>query len=476
MKRLRYVWQEDKGAEAPEWIAMTAVILVLLLALSSVSSNNGAGIGLSITTAIGSHIERWTGGGSTGAATNPVSGFQATANVGASDALLGVDAGTGGQPSMASGQDETGGFVGQVGGFFKGVVVDGVWGTLTSVATLVKDGVIMLPHTGDLVDFFVPGTRQATLDKYQQLWAAIQKDPWGAAYLMVEPMVTAWQDGEYGQAIGMSAFEVAMFFVPGDEAGKLGKLATLDRVLPDEVIAKLAQIEKMTPDELSALLKRTDQLTPEELAALQRRLDQLTPEELAAIQSDASLSHSAALDEIAELDEGLDAAQLAKRAEPWPCLVGTASVRKPPGLVHMLAVPLAAPCVKIDMNHLFHGEINNSGKAIGFHHRGSIGHEGHARIVPGTETPPNALGVYQAKVEVFDAANGQWVLKGSRSTFFPDGWNRQRVLDEIRGAFDTKSFPVPNEPRYWVGVSPSGARIGGYLDAAGNIRTAFPLL
>jgi hypothetical protein len=45
--------------------------------------------------------------------------------------------------------------------------------------------------------------------------------------------------------------------------------------------------------------------------------------------------------------------------------------------------------------HIFHGEINKIGKVVGFHHRVSIGHQGHARIV-GITRAPNAQGVYEA--------------------------------------------------------------------------------
>nr|WP_240350896.1 RHS repeat-associated core domain-containing protein [Pectobacterium brasiliense] len=90
---------------------------------------------------------------------------------------------------------------------------------------------------------------------------------------------------------------------------------------------------------------------------------------------------------------------------------------------------------KINAEHVFHGEINKKGKAIGFHHRASIGHEGKARISEIT-SGPNSQGVYRAKVEVFDKASGSWVNKGPESSFFPDSWSRQKVMSEIRGAYN----------------------------------------
>lgn len=129
------------------------------------------------------------------------------------------------------------------------------------------------------------------------------------------------------------------------------------------------------------------------------------------------------------------------------------------------------PCnPKINVKHIFHGEINKSGKAVGFHHSVSIGHQGHARIV-GITKAPDAQGVYEATVEIFDATSGKWILKSKPSTFFPDTWSRAQVLDEIRDAFNNQVYT--NGP-YWEGISPSGVRIGGWLDAAGNINTAYP--
>jgi len=68
-----------------------------------------------------------------------------------------------------------------------------------------------------------------------------------------------------------------------------------------------------------------------------------------------------------------------------------------------------------------------------------------------------------------------WVAKGPKSSFYPDNWSQGKVLSEIEGAF-AKRIPTPGKPaNYWEGVSPSGVRIGGYTDAAGDINTAFPI-
>jgi hypothetical protein len=125
----------------------------------------------------------------------------------------------------------------------------------------------------------------------------------------------------------------------------------------------------------------------------------------------------------------------------------------------------------INVRHLFHGEINRRGRAVGFHHVGSIGHQGRARIVSIVD-PADAQGVYRATVEVFDSSRGCWVAKGTPSTFFPDKWSRARVLNEVRSAFNNM---VVRRGRYWEGVGSGRVRIGGYLDDAGSINTAFPI-
>ena len=125
----------------------------------------------------------------------------------------------------------------------------------------------------------------------------------------------------------------------------------------------------------------------------------------------------------------------------------------------------------MNVKHIFHGEINQKGRAVGFHHRGLIGHQRRARVVQITK-PPNAQGVYEAEVEIYDSASRRWITKPTPSTFFPNSWYRAQVVDEIGGAFKNRIFTSGEK---WRGISPSGLTIEGYLDNAGNINTAYPL-
>ncbi|WP_200878030.1 RHS repeat-associated core domain-containing protein, partial [Burkholderia paludis] len=126
---------------------------------------------------------------------------------------------------------------------------------------------------------------------------------------------------------------------------------------------------------------------------------------------------------------------------------------------------------KINSEHVFHGEINNRGRAVGFHHEGSIGHIGKARVT-GITSPANAQGVYRGRVEIFDSSSGAWVAKGPESSFFPKSWNRQQVMSEIRSAFDNG---VVSSNGKWEGVSSSGVHIEGWLNRSGDINTAYPI-
>jgi hypothetical protein len=137
--------------------------------------------------------------------------------------------------------------------------------------------------------------------------------------------------------------------------------------------------------------------------------------------------------------------------------------------------------IKISTAHIFHGEINAAGKAVGFHHRGSsIGSSLYARIRPGTSVEQavgnqGTHGVVRAKVDVWDGQ--RWVQKTSNSgysTFFPDSWSRTEVLNQVKAAYENRIMSLPSGR--WVGVSPRGVVIEGYADfGANSIRTAYPV-
>ncbi|MEZ4658333.1 MAG: EndoU domain-containing protein [Caldilineaceae bacterium] len=129
----------------------------------------------------------------------------------------------------------------------------------------------------------------------------------------------------------------------------------------------------------------------------------------------------------------------------------------------------------VNLSHIFEGEINKIGRAVGFHFAGGTWYVGKARIDAITAVA-DANGVFRAKVSVFDHSTGNWVAKRAESTFFPNAWNEQQVVDEILSSFINGQVSILGKPRnYWEGISSSGIRIGGYLNFFGDINTAFPI-
>ncbi|MTH54538.1 hypothetical protein GKZ89_14130 [Bacillus mangrovi] len=114
------------------------------------------------------------------------------------------------------------------------------------------------------------------------------------------------------------------------------------------------------------------------------------------------------------------------------------------------------------MKHIYHGEINKRGKAVGYHHESMMG----GRVIPGSEKLPDKNGVYMAEVEI------DGVRKVADSSFFPKEWNRVKVLKSIEQAYKTKQKLGSNKYR---GVTSSGVKIEMYLNKDGSIATAYPL-
>ncbi|QNF30000.1 T7SS effector LXG polymorphic toxin [Metabacillus elymi] len=114
------------------------------------------------------------------------------------------------------------------------------------------------------------------------------------------------------------------------------------------------------------------------------------------------------------------------------------------------------------MKHIYHGEINRHGKAVGYHHESMMG----GKIIPGSESIPDKNGVYKAKVEI----NG--IRKKATSSFFPKEWDRVQVLVAIEDAFNNKKQIGPNK---YLGISSTGIKIEMYLNKDGTIATAYPL-
>ena len=116
--------------------------------------------------------------------------------------------------------------------------------------------------------------------------------------------------------------------------------------------------------------------------------------------------------------------------------------------------------VPIDFDgHILSGEVKPNGSVVGGHSTAN----NKVRVVPGTQSQPNAQGVYTAQIEVPDPTNpGQFLRKtnnGGMSTMFPDTWTADRVKVEVDAAFKNKVV-TGNK---WKGVTPSGVAVEGWL-------------
>ncbi|MCM3667906.1 EndoU domain-containing protein [Mesobacillus maritimus] len=114
------------------------------------------------------------------------------------------------------------------------------------------------------------------------------------------------------------------------------------------------------------------------------------------------------------------------------------------------------------IKHIYHGEINKRGKAVGYHHESMMG----GKIIPGTESVADKKGVYRAKVEI------DGVEKVAKSSFFPKEWNRVDVLKAIDEAYQNKKQIGSNK---YIGETSSGIKIEMYINRDGSIATAYPL-
>lgn len=119
------------------------------------------------------------------------------------------------------------------------------------------------------------------------------------------------------------------------------------------------------------------------------------------------------------------------------------------------------------LEHILEGELNRSGKAVGFHYDQLPSKKG--EIIEGTKTSPNEQGVYEAEVSV------DGVTKESnqgKSTFFPDDWDTQDVVDAINEGYENRTFISGNT---YEGLTEEGVLIRMYVDDQERIISAFPV-
>lgn len=122
---------------------------------------------------------------------------------------------------------------------------------------------------------------------------------------------------------------------------------------------------------------------------------------------------------------------------------------------------------KKTLEHIFDGTINGKGKATGYHYTMVTDSKG--KIIPGTRSDTDENGVFTGKVEV------SGVRKNGFSSFFPESWSPQQVVDAINTAYDD-AVNNPNNPKgeLWIGWC-GDLEIDMYLNADKKITSAFPV-
>ena len=119
------------------------------------------------------------------------------------------------------------------------------------------------------------------------------------------------------------------------------------------------------------------------------------------------------------------------------------------------------------LEHIFDGTINSKGKATGYHYTKVTDSKG--KVIDGTRSSVDENGVFTGKVEV------SGVRKNGFSSFYPESWTPQQVVDAINTAYDD-AINDPSNPKgeLWIGYC-GDLEIDMYLDSNKKITTAFPI-
>ena len=122
---------------------------------------------------------------------------------------------------------------------------------------------------------------------------------------------------------------------------------------------------------------------------------------------------------------------------------------------------------KKTLEHIFDGTINSKGKATGYHC--TLVKDSKGRIIEGTRSDEDENGVFTGKVEV------SGIKKTGFSSFYPENWTPQQIVDAINTAYDD-AINNPSNPKgsLWIGYC-GDIEIDMYLDSSKRITTAFPI-
>jgi len=118
------------------------------------------------------------------------------------------------------------------------------------------------------------------------------------------------------------------------------------------------------------------------------------------------------------------------------------------------------------IEHIFNGTINSNGNGSGYHYDMVEGSDG--VIIEGTRSKEDKNGLYTAYIEV----DGH--KKSHYSTFFPDSWSPQQVVDAINEAMEDALDNDRHNGDTWIGYY-EDIEINMFFDTKGRIVSAYPI-
>ena len=119
------------------------------------------------------------------------------------------------------------------------------------------------------------------------------------------------------------------------------------------------------------------------------------------------------------------------------------------------------------LEHIIEGELNYKGQAVGFHYSQLESKKG--EIINNSQTELDENEVYEAKVRIKDVNK---TSNNGKSTFFPDDWDTQDVVDAINEAYDNRTHINGNT---FEGLTAEGIIVRMYLTEHNQIISAFPV-
>lgn len=119
------------------------------------------------------------------------------------------------------------------------------------------------------------------------------------------------------------------------------------------------------------------------------------------------------------------------------------------------------------LEHILEGELNYKGQAVGFHYSQLESKKG--EIINNSQTELDENEVYEAKVRIKDVNK---TSNNGKSTFFPDDWDTQDVVDAINEAYDNRIHINGNT---FEGLTAEGIIVRMYLTEQNQIISAFPV-